>query len=168
MRRVASFASTISAVLSITAPRDFDAGSSRTNRLRSASRSQMIVLLVYSVAELKGLFIQRRIENTSRDELAQGVINEWAMDAESGHAKNLAADFRNLAEKAFEFRNATQWLDNQRRNLELVAEYANQPAADILVGQPSARERAAREAFLSTYKDHLNKRLVSTVGKSGN
>jgi hypothetical protein len=133
----------------------------------SAEEMQNLADGVYSLAELEELFIQRRIERTSPDELAEGVINEWAVNAQAGRAENLTAEFRDLAERAFEVRNATQCLDNQRRNLELVAEYASQPASDTLLEQPSTRERAAREAFLGTYRDYLQKRIVSKSDKAG-
>ncbi len=122
---------------------------------------------VYSLAELEELFIQRRVENTSPGELADGVINEWAVYAQAGHAKNLIAEFRALAERAFEFRTATQSLDNQRRNFDLIAEHTGQPVSKTLLEQQSARERAAREAFLSTYKDYLNKKRVQMTAKAG-
>jgi len=117
---------------------------------------------VYSLTELEELFIQRRLENTSPDELADGIINEWAAFAQVGHAKDLTTDFKELAERAFTYRNATQSLDNQRRNFELIAEHTGHPISDALLEEPSARERTARDEFLRAYKDYLNKkRLLS-------
>jgi len=46
------------------------------------------------------IFLQRRIENTSPDELAEAVINEWAMYAQAGHAQDLNPEFRELADRA--------------------------------------------------------------------
>ena len=51
---------------------------------------------VYSLAELEELFIRRRVEETSPDELAEGVINEWAAYARVGHAKELPSEFKVL------------------------------------------------------------------------
>jgi hypothetical protein len=121
---------------------------------------------VYSLAELEEIFLQRRIESTSPDELAEAVINEWAMYAETGHAKDLAPEFRDLADRACEFRNAAQWLDSQRKSFELIAEYANQPSSEAVLEQPSAREKAAREAFLGAYKNYFSLR-ISKVNKVG-
>jgi hypothetical protein len=122
---------------------------------------------VYSLTELEELFIQRRVENTSPDELAEGVINEWASYAQVGHAKDLTAGFKELAERAFEFRNATQFLDNQRRNFEMIAEHTGKTVSDASLEEPSARERATREAFVSAYKDYLNKGRVQRPAKAG-
>ena len=121
---------------------------------------------VYSLAELEGLFIQRRIENSNPDELAEAVINEWAMYAQAGHAEDLAPEFRELADRACEFRSAAQWLDSQRRSFELIAEYANQPSSEAVLEQPLAREKASREAFLVAYKKYFTLRIprVDRVG----
>jgi hypothetical protein len=121
---------------------------------------------VYSLAELEEIFLQRRIESTSPDELAEAVINEWAMYAQAGHAEDLTPEFRDLADRACEFRNAAQWLDSQRRSFELIAEYANQPSPEAVLEQPSAREKAAREAFLVAYKNYFSQR-ISKVDKFG-
>jgi hypothetical protein len=91
----------------------------------SAEEMQSLADGVYSLTELEGLFIQRRIESTSPDELAEAVINEWAVYAQAGHSEDLAPEFRDLADRACEFRSAMQWPDNQRRSFELIAEYAN-------------------------------------------
>jgi signal transduction histidine kinase len=132
------------------------------HRMRaSAEEMQNLADGLYSLSELEELFIERSIENTSPDELAEGVINEWAMYAQTGHAKDLTAEFRELAERALEFRSAGQWLENQRRSFELIAGPSDQPPADALLEQPSARERTAREAFLTTYKEYFHKRLAS-------
>ncbi|HYM75669.1 MAG TPA: hypothetical protein VE377_06790 [Candidatus Dormibacteraeota bacterium] len=131
-------------------------------RMRASSEEmQNLADGVYSLRELEELFIERRIEKTSPDELAESVINEWAMYAQTGHAEDLTAEFRELAKRALEFRSAAQWLDNQRRSFELIAEHSDQPVAGVLLEQPSARERAAREAFLTTYKEYFHKRLAS-------
>jgi hypothetical protein len=137
------------------------------HRMRaSAEEMQNLADGVYSLAELEEIFLQRRIENASPDELAEAVINEWAMYAQAGHAQDLTPEFRELADRACEFRNATQWLDNQRRSFELIAEYANQPSSEAVLEQPSAREKAAREAFLGAYKNYFSRR-ISKVDKVG-
>jgi hypothetical protein len=133
----------------------------------SAEEMQNLADGVYSLAELEELFIQRRIENTSPGELAEEVINAWAVNAQAGHAKDLTRDFKDVAERAFEYRNATQWLDNQRRNFELIAEHTGKPVSDGLLEEPSARERTARTVFLGAYKDYLNKRRIQTTAKAG-
>lgn len=130
----------------------------------SAEEMQNLADGVYSLVELEELFIQRRIENTSPDELAEAVISEWAMYAQVGHAQDLAPEFRDLADRACEFRNAAQWLDSQRRSFELIAEYANQPSSEAVLEQPSAREKAAREAFLGAYKKYFSLK-ISKVDK---
>lgn len=132
----------------------------------SAEEMQKLADGIFSLVELEELFMQRRIENTSPDELAEAVINEWAMYAQAGHAQDLTPEFRDLADRACEFRNARQWLDNQRRSFELIAEFANQPSSEAVLEQPSARERAAREAFLGAYKDYFSLR-ISKVDKVG-
>jgi hypothetical protein len=130
------------------------------HRMRaSAEEMQHLADGVYSLAELEQIFLQRRIDGTSPDELAETVINEWAMYAQAGHATDLAPEFRELADRACEFRSATQWLDNQRRSFELIAEYANQPSSEAVLEQPSAREKAAREAFLAAYKNYFSLRI---------
>jgi hypothetical protein len=135
------------------------------HRMRaSAEEMQNLADGAYSLPELEEIFLQRRIESTSPDELAEGVINEWAMYAQAGHAKDLAPEFRELADRACEFHSATQWLDNQRRSFELIAEYANQPSSEAVLEQPSAREKAAREAFLAAYKNYFSLR-ISKVDK---
>jgi len=133
----------------------------------SAEEMQDLADGVYSLAELEEVFLQRRIQSTPPDELAEAVINEWAMYAQSGHAKELAPAFRDLADRACEFRNATQWLENQRRSFELIAEYAGQPSSEAALETPSARERAAREAFLAAYKNYFSLRIskVDEVGR---
>jgi hypothetical protein len=131
------------------------------HRMRaSAEEMQNLADGVYSLPELEQIFLQRRIESTSPDELAEDVINEWAMYAQAGHATDLAPEFRELADRACEFRSATQWLDNQRRSFELIAEYANQPSSEAVLEQPSAREKAAREAFLAAYKTYFSLRIL--------
>jgi hypothetical protein len=132
----------------------------------SAEEMQNLADGVSSLAELEEIFLQRRIENTSPDELAEAVINEWAMYAQAGHAQDLTPEFRHLADRACELRNATQWLDNQRRSFELIAEYANQPSSEAVLEQPAARERAALEAFLGAYKSYFSVR-ISNVNKVG-
>jgi hypothetical protein len=116
---------------------------------------------VYSLTELEELFIQRRVENTDADELAEGLITEWGRYAEAGHAKDLSADFKDVAERAFDLRSATQLLDNQRRNFEMIAEHTGKPVSDDALEQPLARHQAAREKFLSTYRVFLNKQRIS-------
>jgi hypothetical protein len=133
----------------------------------SAEEMQNLADGVYSLAELEEVFLQRRIESTPPDELAEAVINEWAMYAQAGHAQDLTPEFRVLADRACELRNATQWLDNQRRSIELIAEYADQPSSEAVLEQPSARERAAREAFLAAYKNYFSQRIpkVDRIGR---
>lgn len=129
----------------------------------SAEEMQNLADGGYSLTELEELFIQRRIEITNPDELAEGVISEWAMFAEVGHAPDLTPGFRELADRACEFRSATQWLDSQRRSFELIAEYAGQPLSETVLEQPLARERAARAAFLGGYREYLGKRMQSST-----
>jgi hypothetical protein len=137
-------------------------------RMRASSEEmQNLADGVYSLTELEKLFIQRRVENTSPGELAEGVINEWAAYAQASHAKDLTTEFKDVAERAFEYRNATQWLDNQRRNFELIAEHTGQPISDALLEEPSARERTARTVFLGAYTDYLNKRRIQMTAKAG-
>lgn len=82
------------------------------HRMRaSAEEMQNLADGVYSLAELEEIFLQRRIESASPDELAEAVINEWAMYAQAGHAEDLTPEFRYLADRACEFRNAAQWLE---------------------------------------------------------
>jgi hypothetical protein len=133
----------------------------------SAEEMQNLAGGVYSLAGLEQIFLQRRIESTHPDELAEAVINEWAMYAQAGQAKELTPEFRVLADRACEFRNATQWLDNQRRSFELIAEYANQPSSEAVLEQPLARENASREAFLAAYKNYFSLRIskVDVVGR---
>ena len=132
----------------------------------SAEEMQNLADGVYSLLELEEVFIQRRIDTTSPDELAEGVINEWAMYTRAGHAHDLTPEFRELADTACEFRNAVQWLDNQRRSFEMIAEHSTQPISEALLEQPSARERSARQAFLSAYKGYFLERLVSRFDKA--
>ena len=138
------------------------------HRMRaSAEEMENLADGVYSLPELEQIFLQRRIDSTSPDELAETVINEWAMYAQAGHATDLAPEFRELADRACEFRNAAQWLDNQRRSFELIAEYANQLSSEAVLEQPSAREKASREAFLAAYKNYFSLRIsrVDEVGR---
>jgi hypothetical protein len=89
------------------------------------------------------------------------------MYAQTGHAKELTPEFRDLADRACEFRNATQWLDNQRRSFELIAEYANQPSSEAVLEKPSARERTSREAFLAAYKSYFSLRISKMARSEG-
>ena len=129
----------------------------------SAEEMQNLADGVYSLTELEEFFIQRRIETTSPDELAEEVISEWAMLAQAAHARDLTPGFRELADRACEFRSAAQWLDSQRRSFELIAEYANQSSSETVLEQPLAREKATREAFLGAYREYLGKRMQSST-----
>ena len=125
---------------------------------------------VYSLTELEGLFIRREVERASEhpDELAQGVIAEWHTYFELGHADTLPPEFKELKDRAFEYLNAKENLDNHRKNLRLVRQRTDEPVPDLdaLLEQAASHKRAAREVLLKAYRDLLEKKRLLRAAKA--
>ena len=116
---------------------------------------------VYSLAELEELFRRRQAEEASEraDELAQEVVNTWAVFGSTGHAADLTADFKVLVDRACEYQSAKRNADNQRNTFRLVRDRTDDPDSvlDALLEQTASQERAAREAFVKAHKDFSDK-----------
>jgi hypothetical protein len=114
---------------------------------------------VYSLTELEELFIRRRVKEASEspDIFADQLLREGSDYFELGYADALPQE---LKDRALGYLNASENLDNQRRNIELIEQHTGQPVPDASLEPAVSLERAACEAFLNAYRDHLDRRRI--------
>jgi len=123
---------------------------------------------VYSLTELTELFILRRIEEVSErpDEFANQVLSEWDGYFKLGHADALPTEFKDLKDRAIVYLNAKERVDNNRKNLQLIRQYADKPVPDDLLEQFASQGRAAREEFVSAYRRHLETKCLRRAAEA--
>jgi hypothetical protein len=73
------------------------------------------------------------------DELAQEVVNAWAMNVQAGHAKDLSDDFKALFELTCRYRTTRETADNRRQ-------------FNLLSAGEAANEESCRKEFVLAYK----------------
>jgi len=96
------------------------------------------------------------------DPLLQAVLKAWAPNATTGHAPELTAGFRALAERAFAYQTAKQVADSQRSARDLIEQVGRKEDADYrqfdaLIQRAVADEESARESFAKACKDYSEK-----------
>jgi hypothetical protein len=114
---------------------------------------------VYSLIELEELFIRRRVREASEHPhiLADQLLREGSDYFELGYADALPQE---LKDRALGYLNASENLDNQRRNIELIEQHTGQPVPDASLEPAVSREHAAREAFLDAYRSYLDQKRI--------
>lgn len=82
------------------------------------------------------------------DELAQEVVNAWAVNVDAGNAKLLTEDFKQLFELTCRYRTSREIADNHRQ-------------FDLLSEDEATSEKETRESFVRAYKlyeeEYLNR-----------
>ena len=73
------------------------------------------------------------------DELAQNVVDAWALNTEAGNSSFLTEQSKELFDKAYRYRLAKRLVDNHREH-------------NMLSDADVAEEKAARQAFAEGYK----------------
>src|SRR4030088_925102 len=90
------------------------------------------------------------------DELAQEVVNAWAVNADAGHAADLTADFKALLELACQYHTAKRTADNRRDTFGVVRQRMDGPVPefDAALEEVSSQERAARDVFAKAFQEY--------------
>ena len=78
------------------------------------------------------------------DELAQEIVNAWAVNVDAGNAKYLTTEFNALFETTSRYRDLKNLADNYRQ-------------FDMLSSELEAKEYNAREAFALAFKDFADR-----------
>ena len=102
------------------------------------------------------------------DELAQAVLNAWGLNAITGHAADLPADFKALANEASAYKTAEHVADGARKAKAPAGKMSSQQNADsqldLLIEQAVADENSARESFARACKEYSEKNGCAFVG----
>ncbi len=80
------------------------------------------------------------------DELAQEVVHAWVVNAKSGNSEYLTPEFKDVFDKAFEYRQSKKIADNHRE-------------FNILTDEDAIAERTSREIFAAAYKRWIEREM---------
>ena len=80
------------------------------------------------------------------DELAQEVVHAWVVNAKAGNSEYLTPEFKDVFDKAFEYRQSKKIADNHRD-------------FNILTEEDSTAERTSREIFATAYKRWMERQM---------
>jgi hypothetical protein len=94
--------------------------------------------------------IEQHIERA--DELAQEVVNAWAVNVQAGNSKDLTEDFKALFEITCRYRTARETADNRRQ-------------FNLLNEAEAAKENTCREEFARAYKKFEEKSQAKAAGR---
>ncbi len=80
------------------------------------------------------------------DELAQEVVHAWVVNAKAGNSEYLTPEFKDVFDKAFEYRQSKKIADNHRE-------------FNILTEDDATAERTSREIFAAAYKRWIEREM---------
>jgi hypothetical protein len=97
-------------------------------------------------------------------EMAQEIVNAWAVSANAAHADNLTPAFKTLLEQACQYLAVKRDTDLRRETYGRRSEDpANDRELQAFLDQDAAKERAQREVFAKACKEYRDAREMSRV-----